>query len=148
MNNLKVNNNYLDFEIIYFTCVSKNYVGHHCITFLFKYFHHYQGTVSHGQIFGVHVILIKHKCTRVSSKSQNTVMFGIHAKIFSEYKQYKSITHSYKIKLSVLPASPALYVAILDSPRMSRMDRNSRSVSQPRGKRDSSVNSAYGGGIL
>merc|ERR1719414_1788667 len=32
-----------------------------------------------------------------------------------------------------------------DSPRMSRMDRNSRSVSQPRGKRDSSVSSAYGG---
>lgn len=29
---------------------------------------------------------------------------------------------------------------------MSRMDRNSRSVSQPRGKRDSSVSSAYGGG--
>jgi hypothetical protein len=32
---------------------------------------------------------------------------------------------------------------------MSRMDRNSRSVSQgPRGKRDSSVTSAYGGGIF
>ena len=28
------------------------------------------------------------------------------------------------------------------------MDRNSRSVSQPRGKRDSSVSSAYGGGTL
>ena len=43
---------------------------------------------------------------------------------------------------------PAICIAILDSPRMSRMDRNSRSVSQPRGKRDSSVSSAYGGGIL
>merc|ERR1711981_1379827 len=32
-----------------------------------------------------------------------------------------------------------------DSPRLSRLDRNSRSVSQPRGKRDSSVSSAYGG---
>ena len=32
----------------------------------------------------------------------------------------------------------------LDSPRMSRMDRSARSVSQPRGKRDSSVSSAYG----
>ena len=28
---------------------------------------------------------------------------------------------------------------------MSRMDRSARSVSQPRGKRDSSVSSAYGG---
>jgi len=32
-----------------------------------------------------------------------------------------------------------------DSPRLSRMDRNVRSVSQPRGKRDSSVSSAYAG---
>jgi hypothetical protein len=29
---------------------------------------------------------------------------------------------------------------------MSRVDRNARSVSQPRGKRDSSVSSAYAGG--
>ena len=35
-----------------------------------------------------------------------------------------------------------------DSPRLSRMDRNVRSVSQPRGKRDSSVSSAYAGGIV
>ena len=61
---------------------------------------------------------------------------------------YQSNIHSSKIKLSLIPASAALYVAILDSPRMSRMDRNSRSVSQPRGKRDSSVSSAYGGGIF
>ncbi|XP_059087795.1 patronin-like isoform X3 [Tigriopus californicus] len=32
-----------------------------------------------------------------------------------------------------------------ESPRVSRLDRNTRSVSQPRGKRDSSVSSAYGG---
>ena len=45
--------------------------------------------------------------------------------------------------------SPDFCVTLLDSPpRMSRMDRNSRSVSQPRGKRDSSVSSAYGGGIF
>ena len=45
--------------------------------------------------------------------------------------------------------SPDFRVTLLDSPpRMSRMDRNSRSVSQPRGKRDSSVSSAYGGGIF
>merc|ERR1711976_839325 len=35
-----------------------------------------------------------------------------------------------------------------DSPRMSRMDRSMRSMSQPRGKRDSSVSSAYGGGDM
>jgi hypothetical protein len=35
-----------------------------------------------------------------------------------------------------------------DSPRLSRLDRNVRSVSQPRGKRDSSVSSAYAGGIV
>ena len=38
------------------------------------------------------------------------------------------------------------FPAPLDSPRMSRMDRSMRSMSQPRGKRDSSVSSAYGGG--
>ena len=50
--------------------------------------------------------------------------------------------------LFTVPLYTAICIAILDSPRMSRMDRNSRSVSQPRGKRDSSVSSAYGGGIL
>ena len=34
-----------------------------------------------------------------------------------------------------------------DSPRLSRLDRGVRSVSQPRGKRDSSVSSAYAGGL-
>ena len=34
---------------------------------------------------------------------------------------------------------------VVDSPRMSRIDRSTRSISQPRGKRDSSVSSAYGG---
>ena len=39
------------------------------------------------------------------------------------------------------------YDFVLDSPssRVSRLDRTARSVSQPRGKRDSSITSAYGG---
>ena len=52
------------------------------------------------------------------------------------------------IKTTVRRSSPSHYVTFLDSPRLSRMDRNSRSVSQPRGKRDSSVSSAYGGGTF
>jgi len=55
------------------------------------------------------------------------------------------------LQLYINPSSisPDFRVTLLDSPpRMSRMDRNSRSVSQPRGKRDSSVSSAYGGGIF
>ena len=62
----------------------------------------------------------------------------------------KTIWHQlliYNIKDVYNTRPAALYIALLDSPRMSRMDRNSRSVSQPRGKRDSSVSSAYGGGI-
>ena len=81
----------------------------------------------------------------------------MHSSTFCDYLSYKFEsflinTYHWQITANILFAiTSCTDVPFLDSPpshssRYSRLDRTARSISQPRGKRDSSMSSAYGGG--